>query len=412
MCKYDPVPEKPLNREAPLHELVSSFVTPTPDAFNRNHSAIPDLDAATHVVSVGGDVACPLQLSIDQLRHDFPQHEVLTALQCAGNRRHTMRTKLKEVVGLDWMDGAVMNCSWRGPRLRDVLIKAGVKAYGYTTTHNNNNMINNDNDNNNTTNGNGITNGANGHGSAGERVPEMHVSFTCDQLQCQDDSYYGGSIELWRAMAIDREVILALEMNGKPLQPAYGYPVRVVVPGVAGARWVKWLDTISVGPKESPNFYQQHDYKILPPEVTTWEMAEDYWPKFPSMQCMPINSVVAVPNDSETVILPASGKLEVKGLAVPSGAEGPVTRVEVSADGGKTWVDAELDDGGNSFNKTKSKWSWVLWRAELQVEKGSNKTIYSRATDAGGNTQQEMSPWNLRGVGYNGYGASWNVCVV
>ncbi|OAX77940.1 hypothetical protein ACJ72_07756 [Emergomyces africanus] len=425
ISKSDPVPENPLNREAPLHELVSrlltnyfslgveplSFITPAPDAFNRNHSAIPVLDAATHVVSVGGDVANPLRLSVDQLRHDFPQHEVITALQCAGNRRHTMRTKLKEVVGLDWMDGAVMNCSWRGPRLRDVLLRAGVK--GYNDNNRNINNINHDNGCDNNTNGNGtMANGANGHSDAGKNLPEMHVSFTCDQLRCQEDSYYGGSIELWRAMAVDREVILALEMNGKPLQPAYGYPVRVVVPGVAGARWVKWLDTISVGPNESPNFYQQHDYKILPPEVTSWKIAEDYWPKFPSMQCMPVNSVVAVPNDGETVTLPASGKLEVKGFAVPAGAQGPVTRVEVSADGGETWVDAELDDGGDSFNKTKSKWSWVLWRAELQVEKGSNKTIYSRATDAGGNTQQEMSLWNLRGVGYNGYGASWNVCVV
>ncbi|KKZ65697.1 sulfite oxidase [[Emmonsia] crescens] len=388
ISKSDPVPKNPLNREAPLHELVSSFVTPAPDAYNRNHSAIPEIDAATHVVSVSGDVANPLQLSIDQLRHDFPQHEVLAALQCAGNRRHTMRTKLKEVVGLDWMDGAIMNCTWRGPRLRDVLIKAGVKWYD-----NDNDNIGNGNGNDN---GNGVANGGvNGHADAdaGKKEPEMHVSFTCDQLQCQDDSYYGGSIELWRAMAVDREVILALEMNGKPLQPAYGYPVRIVAPGVAGARWVKWLDTISVGPHESPNFYQQHDYKILPPEATTWEIAEEYWSKMPSMQCMPVNSVVA-------------------GFAVPYGAEGPVTRVEVSGDGGKTWVDAELDYGADSFNKTKSKWSWVLWRAEVEVEKGSNKTIYSRATDAGGNTQQERSPWNLRGVGYNGYGASWNVSVV
>ncbi|EEQ89434.1 hypothetical protein RJZ56_001944 [Blastomyces dermatitidis] len=401
----NPLPEKPLNREAPLRELVSSFLTPAPDAYNRNHSAIPDLDAATHVVSVGGDVANPLRLSIDQLRHDFPQHEVLAALQCAGNRRHTMRTKLKEVVGLDWMDGAIMNCAWRGPRLRDVLLKAGVK--GYTT--NSDDVAENTK---------GMTNGAvtrlkglNGH-FCSQKLPEMYVSFTCDQLQCEDDSYYGASIELWRAMALDREVILALEMNGEPLQPAYGYPVRVVAPGVAGARWVKWLDTISVGPHESPNFYQQHDYKILPPEATTWEIAESYWPKVPAMQCMPVNSVVAVPGDDETVRRPPSGKLEVKGFAVPHGAEGPVTRVEVSADGGKTWVDAELNHGAESFNKGGSKWAWVLWRAEVPVEKGRDLTIYSRATDAGGNTQQQTSPWNLRGVGYCGYGASWNVSVV
>ncbi|EGC46884.1 sulfite oxidase [Histoplasma capsulatum var. duboisii H88] len=402
ISKLDPEPVRPLNREAPLHELVSSFITQAPDAYNRNHSAIPEIDAATHVVSVGGDVPNPLQLSIEQLRHDFPQHEVLAALQCAGNRRHTMRTKLKEVVGLDWMDGAVMNCTWRGPRLRDILIKAGVKGCNnYNDDHETNAMAS------------GAVNGtSNGHTAAGEKGPQMHVAFTCDQLRCQDDSNYGVSIELWRAMAVDREVILALEMNNKPLQPAYGYPVRVVVPGVAGARWVKWLDTISVVPHESPNFYQQHDYKILPPEALTWEIAEEYWPKVPAMQCMPVNSVVAVPNDDSTVSLPLSGELEIKGFAVPFGADGPVTRVEVSVDGGKTWVDTELDYGPHDSNKSKNKWAWVLWRAAVKVEKGRNKTIYSRATDAGGNTQQEMSPWNLRGVGYNGYGASWNVSVV
>ncbi|PGG98065.1 hypothetical protein AJ79_08997 [Helicocarpus griseus UAMH5409] len=371
---------------------LSSFLTLAPDAYNRNHSAIPQIDAATHLVSVGGDVSTPLRLSVAQLRHDFEQHEVLCALQCAGNRRHTMRTKLKEVVGLDWLDGAVMNCTWRGPRLRDVLERAGVR--GYTRPARNG------------SNSNG-TNGVNGENNNGHAV-EMHVAFTCDQLPCQDDSYYGASIELWRAMAEDREVILALDMNGKPLQPNYGYPVRLVVPGVAGARWVKWLDTISVQPHESPNFYQQHDYKILPPQATTWDIAEDYWHTVPAMQCMPINSVVAVPNDDETVRLPDSGMIVVKGFAVPQGAEGPVTRVEVSADGGKTWVDAVIENWG----KKSSKWSWVLWRAEVKVERGAGKTVYSRATDAGGNTQQEMSPWNLRGVGYNGYGASWNVEVV
>ncbi|EEH46630.2 uncharacterized protein PADG_02728 [Paracoccidioides brasiliensis Pb18] len=426
------VPERPLNREAPLSELVSKFLTPTPDAYNRNHSAIPELDPGTHTVSITGDVANPLRLSVDQLRHEFPQHEVLSALQCAGNRRHTMRTKLKEVVGLDWMDGAVMNCTWSGPRLRDVLIKAGVRGYSNDTE-----MVKDQdrkenketaNEKSNTT-ANRQQNSKNNSRNDGARATtgeaeqaEMHVHFNCSMLPCEDDSYYGASIELWRAMELDREVIIALDMNGKPLLPEYGYPVRIVVPGVAGARWVKWLDTISVHPHESPSFYQQHDYKILPPEALTWEIAEQYWSKVPSMQSMPINSVVAVPNDDETVTLPASGKIEVKGFAVPEGAEGPVTRVEVSADGGETWVDAELDygengDGNGDNNDMKmkcqtSKWSWVLWRAEVEVTRGGNKTIYSRATDAGGNTQQEMSPWNLRGVGYNGYGASWNVSVV
>lgn len=125
-------------------------------------------------MTVDGEGIQPLKLSVDQLRNDFPQHEVVCALQCAGNRRHTMRTQLKEVAGIDWFDGAVMNCRWKGPRLRDVLLRAGVKP--------------------------------------GEKYSEIHVAFACHQMQCQDDEYYGGSIELWRAMAEDREVILGLEV--------------------------------------------------------------------------------------------------------------------------------------------------------------------------------------------------------
>lgn len=196
-------------------------------------------------------------------------------------------------------------------------------------------------------------------------------------------------------------------MNDKPLLPEYGAPVRVVVPGVAGARWVKWLDRITVQESESPNFYQQHDYKILPPEALTWEMAEDYWSKAPSMQCMPVNSIVAQPDDGDTVTLPSDGFLEVKGYAVPHGNQGPVVRVEVSTDDGKTWVDADLNSTRNG-----SKWCWVLWKARVKAQKGADKTIFSRATDAGGNTQPKTSQWNIRGVGYNGYGASWNVKIV
>lgn len=83
-----------------------------------------------------------------------------------------MRTLLKEVKGLDWCDGAVMNCSWKGPRLRDVLLAAGVRVGG-----------------------------------------DLHVAFSCYQTLCQEDSYYGGSVELERVMDPNAEVILALEVS-------------------------------------------------------------------------------------------------------------------------------------------------------------------------------------------------------
>ena len=85
-----------------------------------------------------------------------------------------MRTNLKEVDGIDWGDGAVMNCSWKGPRLSEVLRRAGIKV---------------------------------------ENRIKAHVAFSCFQTQVQQDSWYGGSIELERAMKDEYDVILALEVR-------------------------------------------------------------------------------------------------------------------------------------------------------------------------------------------------------
>lgn len=84
-----------------------------------------------------------------------------------------MRTLLKEVNGIDWGDAAVMNCKWKGPRLRDVLLKAGVT----------------------------------------EDQKGLHVVFSSYQVKCQDDDYFGGSISLERCMREDGEAILALDVG-------------------------------------------------------------------------------------------------------------------------------------------------------------------------------------------------------
>lgn len=200
-------------------------------------------------------------------------------------------------------------------------------------------------------------------------------------------------------------------MNGKPLTPNHGHPVRVVVPGVTGARWVKWLDRITVQNEHCKNHYVQYDYKVLPPEAIDSEKANEYWMTVPPLLDMPINSVVASPNNGDTVEMSNDGEIEVKGYAVPQGRCGPVTRVEVSGDRGKTWVDAHLKDTELKGHSLNDKWSWRLWKVSLPMEMGTGRVVFSRATDAGGNVQQETSPWNLRGVAYNGYGMSKDLII-
>ena len=171
---------------------------------------------------------------------------------------------------------------------------------------------------------------------------DAHVAFACFQTPTQDDEFYGASIPLQRAMDPQSSILLALKMNDEPLPPNHGAPVRVVTPGIAGARSVKWLDRITVQMYESDSYYQQRDYKILPPEADCKEKAKEWWDKIGSLQDMPVNSVIGVPRSNSTVRRDDDGMIEVKGYALPGGSNGPVVKVEVSTDGGENWVDAEL----------------------------------------------------------------------
>jgi sulfite oxidase len=292
-----------------------------------------------------------------------------------------MRTLLKEVNGIDWFNQAVMNCRWSGPRLSTILQRAGItenmkdKKGGW----------------------------------------KGYVAFACYETLCQDDTWYGAGVPLSRVMDEEADIILALEMNGEPLTAAHGAPVRALVPGIAGARSVKWLNRITVQTVDSPNYYQTHDYKVLPYAAVDVEAAEDWWGLVPPMMDMPVNSVVGLPKSGSTFCLDADGRVEARGFAVPGGTDGPVKTVEVSGDGGNTWVKAELDFGEHDVRTEQGrknvKWSWCLWKARVPVARGDCRKIVCRAVDYGGNEQTEHGIWNLRGVGYNAWGLAQDLKV-
>lgn len=194
-------------------------------------------------------------------------------------------------------------------------------------------------------------------------------------------------------------------MNGQTLSPDHGYPLRIVVPGYTGARWVKWVDRITVAGSESPNFYQQRDYRILPSEVETVTQAEAYWDKVQSIGSLAVNSIIA---SIKPAPIEGSDMVLVKGYAMGRGGEdGRVVGVQVSLEGSDKWLDARI-------TYQEGKWSWTLWECvvnlavKTQVAKERDirkeQKILCRARDAKGEVQKSECPWNFRGVAYNAYG--------
>ena len=120
---------QPLNAEPPLSLLAKSWLTPQELFFIRTHGDVPDLDPATHRLKIGGRVAKPLELSLDDLRRDFPVRRVAATLICAGNRREELNA-VERVAGTTWHQGAVGNAEWTGVRLADILARAGVADSG------------------------------------------------------------------------------------------------------------------------------------------------------------------------------------------------------------------------------------------------------------------------------------------
>ena len=127
---------------------------------------------------------------------------------------------------------------------------------------------------------------------------------------------------------------------------------------------------------ESNNFYQQRDYKILPSYVETEEQAMAHWHLVPVMQL--INSVICTPASGDVAEPDIEGKLVMAGYAVPTGDDGPVTRVEISLDSGKTWEETEI------VQETPTRWSWALWRVKVGMSRMENANGTEGAWDTMG----------------------------
>ncbi len=354
--------KEPLNAETPLELLAESLLTPNEIFYIRNHLPVPmRLSDDTYTLRVGGDGLKSRRLSLGDLKKRFKQHTIVATIQCTGNRRKDLMDSPspKEIKGLKWEGSAIGTATWTGVLLRDVLIAAGID----------------------------------------ESDPNIrHIRFEGHDEDITG-STYGASIPVSKAMDPRGDVLLAFEMNGKELSRDHGYPLRVLVPGVAACRSVKWLKSIEAHAEESESFWQQNDYKSFSPNVD-WDNVD--WTSSPAIQNMPVTSAITEPAPGRTHAVKRDGDdhltVTVKGYAWSGGGNG-IVRVDVSVDGGTTWQDATLKKIDQQPGRG---WAWALWECEVEIPKGHTGPIdvVAKAMDESCNTQPERAEgiWNLRGV--------------
>ena len=342
--------QEPFNAEPPAAALAGRPRTATDTFYSRNHGPVPEIDPATWHLEVGGLVERSLRLGLEELRQSFAEHTLPATLQCAGNRRAGLLA-VRDLPGeVPWHGGATSTATWTGVRLADVLTLAGPLPTA------------------------------------------RHVCFDAPDVSpsAHPPQAYSASVPLAKATA--PEVLLAWAMNGEPLTPLHGAPLRVVVPGWIGARSVKWLTRLTVSAEPSPGYYQAVAYRLLPPDADPRTAPPGAGP---ALGPVALNCEVLAPEDGAAV---DDGPLHVTGYAY-AGDDRVVVRVDVSADGGRTWAQADLDapDG---------PWTWQHWRLTVDPPSGAGEVeVVARAWDDTGALQPAHAAdlWNPKGYVNNSW---------
>jgi DMSO/TMAO reductase YedYZ molybdopterin-dependent catalytic subunit len=329
----------PYNAEAPPDALLGD-TTPTEFHYVRSNFEVPDHDG---VLEVGGAVERPLRLTIDDLRA-LPKTERAVTLECAGNGRLEMRPL---PTGEPWGDYAVSTARWGGALLHEVLAQARPAADGVDVRFE----------------------GAD-HGS-------YHLQPVLPETS-RDDLTFVRALPLALVADPAAEILIAYEMNGAPLGPDHGAPFRIVVPHWYAVASVKWLKRIDVLTEPYAGEFQTGHY------MYDWP---DRAPE--SVDLMRVRARITHPAPASVI---DAGTCTVRGKAW-SGT-GPVTGVEVSLTGNGVWHPAQLQS-------PRGPYQWQDWSFEWDATDVGRHTLRARATDAAGNVQPEIPPWNRLGYGNN-----------
>jgi DMSO/TMAO reductase YedYZ molybdopterin-dependent catalytic subunit len=303
------------------------------------HYDIPFLDGRAWRLRVNGSVRRPLTLDLDTLR-SMPQRTVRVTMECAGNGRARLNPR---PISQPWLVEAVGTAEWTGVPLLDVLATARVEPGAVDI----------------------VFTGAD-HGV--ERGVE------------QD---YQRSLSV--AEAGEEDVLLAHAMNGAPLAPQHGYPVRLIAPGWYGMAHVKWLTRIDVVTEPFTGFQQATAYRMRQGADETGTPVARIAPR--ALLIPP-----GFPDFMSRTRVVRPGHVLLEGRAWSGVA--PVTGVEVSVDAGRNWVNATLDP------PDRHRWSWRRWQLSWTATPGSH-VLMARATAANGATQPTEPVWNRGGFANN-----------
>lgn len=408
----------PFNGECLLERLTEQYYTPNHLHYVRNHLPVPRIEAEDWelTISKGNGIKETKVYSYDDIRTKFKKYEVVSPLQCAGNRREDFHGlskldgsgKYNEIfIGPHWVVGAFSCAKWGGCRLRDLLADCGLDVDNLAL-------------------------GNIDFGPSADTAIGAHFHFTgtdCDETGLE----YGVSIPMDKAVDGRGDVLIAYEMNGVPLPRDHGFPARALVPGFAGARNCKWIQEVSLEMAPSMKPWHENAYRGFSPDITfaddlfIWEDAEKVNLRHveglskqknlgPIALEQPIQSVVC--NPPPNAVLGGEGMeyIEVKGVAWSGGGRN-VHRVDVSIDGGKSFVGTELYKPADlrARERRMCQWGWYHFSAKVPVPadvvqklkdgKKHKFEILSKAVSGDFNVQPSEAEhvYNARGIQINHY---------
>lgn len=330
---------RPPDYEAPV-ALLDSWITPIDSFYVRSHLPAPTaVDATRWTLQVDGDVAAPVALSLDDLRR-LPSKTMTATLECAGNGRAFFHPP---VAGVQWGRGAVGTARWTGARMADVLTRAGVRSSGRFV----------------------LMDGADGPiGTVPDFVRQLPIE-----------------------KAVHPDTLVAYEMNGAPIPPLHGFPLRAIVPGWEGAYWMKWLSSLRVVDRAFEGFWVGTAYRYPVRRVAPGAAVD---PKdMAPLTGLAVKSLVTQPLEGATH---APGRIDVGGFAWAG--EHDIAGVDVSTDQGATWQPARLTGD-------RARYTWRRFAYSFAATRPESYLIMARATDVSGRVQPVVPPWNPSGYLWN-----------